>query len=155
MLEAILLTLQEGAEGNLQKLPRVSCRQRWGEKALILGIGVDLVSVARVGDALRRRPALRERVFRPEELGEAGHVGEVRSLAARFAAKEAFRKALGETVQGGAWRDVWVRGGRGGAPQLELSGRWLLAAKERGATGWHLTISHEREYAVAVVVIEK
>ncbi|MDA8346904.1 MAG: holo-ACP synthase [Thermaerobacter sp.] len=122
---------------------------------MVLGIGVDLVSVTRVERALSRRPALRERLFRPEELGPPDAQGEMRSLAARFAAKEALRKALGASAQGGAWRDVFVSGGRGAPPRLELAGDWLAAAASLGATAWHLTISHERDYAVAMVVIER
>ncbi len=126
-----------------------------GGTVLVLGVGVDLVSVARVEQALSRRPSLRQRIFRPEELGPLGAEGEPRSLAARFAAKEALRKALGTSVQGGAWRDVFVSGGRGAPPILELRGRWLEAARSLGATAWHLSISHERDYAVAMVVIER
>jgi holo-[acyl-carrier protein] synthase len=122
-------------------------------RTLVLGIGVDLVCVARVEKALRRRPAMRVRLFRTEELGDGDAEGEARSLAARFAAKEALRKALGGAARGG-WRDVFVEGGRGSPPRLVLEGAWLQAAEARGAKTWHLSLSHEREYAIAMVVIE-
>ncbi len=121
---------------------------------MVLGIGVDVVSVARVERALGRHPGLRERIFQPEELGTADAKGEVRSLAARFAAKEALRKALGGS-RGGALRDAVVLGGRGAPPRLDLRGGWRKAASDVGATSLHLSISHEREYAVAMVVIER
>ncbi len=120
---------------------------------MVLGIGVDLVSVARVEKALLRRPAMRGRLFRMEELGQGEAEGEARSLAARFAAKEALRKALGGGARGG-WRDVFVEGGRGAPPRLVLEGAWLVAARARGATAWHLSLTHERDYAIAMVVIE-
>jgi len=121
---------------------------------VILGVGVDLVEVARLERALARRPGLRERLFAPEELTGIAGAGAARSLAARFAAKEAARKAVGSAVQGAAWRDARVLGGRTGPPRLELHGRLQDAARALGAARWHLSLAHERDYAVAVVVIE-
>lgn len=121
---------------------------------MIVGIGVDLVQVERLRRALARRPALRQRLFAPAELERARGPGEMASLAARFAAKEAVRKAIGVAAGRTSWRDAQVIGGRGTPPQLELSGRLLEAARELGAHSWHLSLTHEREYAVAMVVIE-
>ncbi len=121
---------------------------------MIVGIGVDLVEVERLRRALARRPALRQRLFASAELLGAGGPGEARSLAARFAAKEAARKAIGLTAAGTSWRDAQVIGGHGGPPRLELHGRLLEAAQDLGATRWYLSLAHEREYAVAMVVIE-
>ena len=121
---------------------------------MIVGIGVDLVEVARLRKALARRPALRERLFAPAELEGLAGPGEFASLAARFAAKEAARKAVGLAAGGTGWQDAQVRGGHGAPPHLELSGRLLAAAMAQGATRWHLSLAHERDYAVAMVVIE-
>lgn len=121
---------------------------------MIVGVGVDLVEVGRLGRALARRPALRERLFAPAELAGAFGPGEVASLAARFAAKEAARKAVGLAAGRTGWQDAQVHGGHGSPPRLEISGRLLAAAQELGATRWHLSLAHERDYAVAMVVVE-
>jgi len=119
---------------------------------VIVGIGVDIVEVARLERALKRHPALRDRLFTADELG-AGP-GEPRSLAARLAAKEAARKAVGLAAGRSRWRDAEVIGGRGAPPRLELRGALLDAALAAGAARWQLSLSHERAYAVAMVVIE-
>ncbi len=121
---------------------------------MIVGIGVDVVQVERVRRAISRHPRLRERLFAREELPAQAAAADVRSLAARFAAKEATRKAIGVSSGGTGWQDAVVSGGYGGPPRLELRGRLLEAAQALGATRWHLSITHEREYAVAMVVIE-
>ena len=121
---------------------------------MIVGIGVDLVEVGRLHRALLRHPALRQRLFAPGELEGAFGPGEMRSLAARFAAKEAARKAIGVAAGGTGWQDAQVVGGHHGPPRLELYGGLLLAARAMGASRWHLSLAHEREYAVAMVVIE-
>ncbi len=121
---------------------------------MIVGIGVDLVQVERLRLALARHPGLRARLFAPEELLAMAGPGELRSLAARFAAKEAARKAVGAAAGRTGWREARVIGGRGGPPRLELQGGLLEAARTLGATRWHLSLTHEREYAVAMVVIE-
>ena len=122
---------------------------------MVLGIGVDLVSVRRLQSALERHPRLYDRLFRPEELGQTASLTEMRSLAARFAAKEATRKALGARAGEWTWHDAYILGGRGTRPRLELSGGLLRAAAAMNAAGWQVSLSHERDYAVAVVVIEE
>ena len=75
-------------------------------------------------------------------------------LAARFAAKEAAVKALGTGFSSGiGWRDVEV-GSENGRPSLTLHGRAAELASEMGVTGIHVSLTHEREYASAVVVLE-
>ncbi len=121
---------------------------------MIVGIGVDVVAIERLGLAFARHPGLRERLFAPEEIDALAGQGDLRSLAARFAAKEAARKAVGGAAGRTRWRDAVVLGGRGGPPRLELRGGLLEAAWSLGATRWHVSLTHEREYAVAMVVIE-
>lgn len=115
-----------------------------------MGVGVDIVSVDRIERAVARHPRLLDRVFRPEELADQIP----RSLAARFAAKEAARKALGVHLSGVRWRDAYVVGGRGSVPKLVLEGTMSTAAQALGVTSWHLSLSHERGLAVALVVME-
>lgn len=75
-------------------------------------------------------------------------------LAARFAAKEAFAKALGTGMHGMSWTDVEVRGGEGEPPRLALHGGARDAFRARGGTSVHVSLTHERGAAAAVVIIE-
>ncbi len=114
----------------------------------ILGIGVDVVDLTRFAASLERTPTLRARLFTP---GEAGLPLE--SLAGRFAAKEAFVKAMSAPA-GMSWQEIEVVAGDGGQPLLELSGAALERATERGMTTAHVSISHDTIVATAFVVAE-
>lgn len=119
---------------------------------MVVGVGVDLVDVARFERALSRTPKLRERLFGSDD--EARADLSPQSLAARFAAKEAALKALGGHLAGFTWHDIQVSGNSGHPPRLILSGAALRRAKETGATSWHLSLSHDKGTAVAVVVMD-
>lgn len=111
---------------------------------MIAGVGIDAVPVARMRRALERTPRIRERVFTPGELETASSRGRPEaSLAARFAAKEACRKALGRSVP---WRDVEVVSAPTGAPTLRVAGADGLR--------FHVSLSHTAEVAIALVVAE-
>ncbi len=111
---------------------------------MITGIGVDVVGVERMRRALTRTPRLHERLFTPQERADAGRKGSPESsLAARFAAKEACRKALGQALP---WHDVEIVLEPSGAPTLRVTGR--------DRTIFHVSLSHAEGVAVAVVVAE-
>ncbi|MGO1317629.1 MAG: holo-ACP synthase [Cellulomonadaceae bacterium] len=114
---------------------------------MIVGIGVDVVDVARFAAALQRRPRLAERLFVPLERDLPP-----RSLAARFAAKEAVVKALG--TSGLRWHDAWVVRDTQRRPVLHTAGTVAARADELGVRTWHLTLSHDGGLAVAMVVAE-
>jgi len=124
---------------------------------LILGIGTDIVAIARIRDTLNRRGAqFAQRILSDAELVELNDVKEpVAWLAKRWAAKEAFGKALGTGV-----REPLTLSGIGighdaaGRPLFELSDAITFHLQSRGVTRTHLTISDEHEYAVAFVVFE-
>ncbi|WP_019136372.1 holo-ACP synthase [Cellulomonas massiliensis] len=116
---------------------------------MIVGVGIDVVDVARFVATLHRVPALRERLFTPEER----EMPET-SLAARFAAKEAIAKALG-APPGMRWQDATVRRISGSAPVVELTGTVLAQADRLGVSRWHLSISHDAGIASAVAVAER
>ena len=126
-------------------------------KAVIAGTGVDLVSIPRFADLLERRgeTAIR-RFFAPAEAERCrASRSAVESFAARFAAKEAFFKALGTGWGlGGRWTEVEVVSAPSGAPSLRLSGRAAQAAAERGVSRIHLSLTHTHETAAAFVVLE-
>ncbi|MBO9523008.1 MAG: holo-ACP synthase [Nocardioidaceae bacterium] len=116
---------------------------------MIVGVGIDVVELARFDASIARTPALREKLFTPAEA-----VLPIHSLAARFAAKEAVAKALG--APGNLeWHDAEVWTLDSGQPVLELRGTVLARAKELGATSWHLSLSHDGGIASAVVILER
>lgn len=116
---------------------------------MIAGIGVDIVDVPRFGRQLERTPALEGRLFTPEERGLP-----LRSLAARFAAKEAIAKALGAPA-GMNWLDCSIIKDAAGDPQVHVTGSVATAAALRGIHSWHLSLSHDGDMAVAMVVAER
>ena len=93
---------------------------------MIVGVGIDVVDVARFVETLHRVPALRTRLFTPEER----EMPET-SLAARFAAKEAIAKALGAPA-GMSWQDATVRRVAGAQPVVEVVGTVAAAAAAAG-----------------------
>ncbi|MGN7248151.1 holo-ACP synthase [Janibacter anophelis] len=115
---------------------------------MIIGVGVDVVDIARLGERLDRTPRLRERVFTESERGLPLH-----SLAARFAAKEAVGKAL-RTPGDLPWQGVEVTNGEHGEPLLVVSGAVAARAQEMGVTRMHISLSHDGGIATAFVVAE-
>ena len=115
---------------------------------MIVGVGIDVVDVARFGESLERTPGLRTRLFTPDEASRP-----LASLAARFAAKEALAKALGAPV-GLAWQDAEVVSESSGRPVLSVRGSVAARATELGVTSLHVSLSHDAGIASAVVVLE-
>ena len=115
---------------------------------MIVGVGIDVVDVERVGESLERTPGLAARLFTPAEATRP-----LASLAARFAAKEALAKALGAPV-GLHWQDAEVVSESSGRPFLEMRGSVLDRARELGVASVHVSLSHDAGIASAVVVLE-
>ncbi len=117
----------------------------------VVGIGTDIVAVARIVRMLDRHgKRFLERCFRPGEI--LSHSPD--SVAGRWSAKEAFLKALGTDVRGIPYRDMEVVRSAHGPVKLNLHGRAREVMAAVGGKRIHLTISHEREFAVATVIIE-
>src|SRR5205085_3129716 len=117
-------------------------------------VGIDLVQVSRIADSLDRFGArFTDRLFTAAELAYANAAPELtcERLAARFAAKEAAKKALGLT-DGIGWRDIEVARARSGACELVLHGP---AAAGAGPCTLALSLSHEGDYATAVVIADR
>ena len=114
----------------------------------IIGVGIDVVDIARFGTVLDRTPGLAHRLFTSSERGRP-----LASLAARFAAKEALAKALGAPGDM-HWHDAAVVSEASGRPLFELRGTVLARANDLGATSVHLSISHDAGIASAVVILE-
>ena len=115
---------------------------------MIVGIGVDVVDVARFEESLERTPSLKKRLFTDQE-----RVLPVASLAARFAAKEALAKAIG-SPGGLEWQDAEVVCDESGRPSLVTRASVADAATAAGVDTWHLSLSHDGGCAVAMVVAE-
>jgi holo-[acyl-carrier protein] synthase len=125
--------------------------------AHIVGIGLDLVEVARVRASARRSgERFAKRVFTPGEIAYcAGRARKFEHLAARFAAKEATLKALGTGITGWtSMQEVEVVHNAAGRPEIRLRGGVLRRARSLGVTAAHLSISHTEGVAAAVVVLE-
>ncbi|MFV0319827.1 MAG: holo-ACP synthase [Microbacterium sp.] len=115
---------------------------------MIAGIGVDLVDIPRFERSLSRTPRLLERLFAPSERLLAS-----RSLAARYAAKEALIKALGGS-EGVHWTEIEVAPEASGRPWFTLTGSTAAVVAERGIDTIHLSLTHDANLAVAYVVAE-
>ena len=124
---------------------------------MIFGVGTDVVEIDRIKAALGRhgeRFALR--ILCPPELERfRRHRLPANYLAKRFAAKEAFTKALGTGIKSPAnWHGVWVRNLASGKPVLEYTDALQALLEKKGITGAHLSLSDERGVAFATVILE-
>jgi holo-[acyl-carrier protein] synthase len=122
---------------------------------MIIGIGIDVVHVHRL-ERWQAIPGLLERYFHPEELAAVRNRGRgaVLSLAARFAAKEAFGKALGTGLSGIVLKDIMVLNQHNGRPEIRVLGTAQAALRRSGTERVHVSLTHERDNAVALVMLE-
>jgi holo-[acyl-carrier protein] synthase len=124
---------------------------------MIYGIGTDLIEIGRVEKVLKRfgDRFARRILCEPELRRFRAHKQPVAYLAKRFAAKEAFTKALGTGIHAPAnWHGVWVVNLKSGKPQLEFSDDLQKLLKQRQIRRSHLTLTDEREIASATVILE-
>ena len=114
----------------------------------MLGIGCDLADVERIEKAITRK-GFKERVYTQEEIAycTGSHGDKAQSYAARFAAKEAFLKAIGTGLRGKGHDDL-------GKPELKVTGYYASHIAKMGVKKIHLTLSHTAATAMAVVVLE-
>ncbi len=124
---------------------------------MIYGIGCDIAKVRRF-EAWAQNSALLKRFFNEAELwqGAAASCASWEHYAARFAAKEAFAKALGTGFSAFELKDVWVVKNDAGKPSFAFSERVASLVQARAGKGApvHLSLSHEKDFAIAYVVIE-
>lgn len=115
---------------------------------MIVGVGIDVVDIARFQRRLERTPRLVERLFTESE-----RELRLESLAARFAAKEALAKALGAPV-GLRWEHATVVRNEDGRPELQVIGTVAARAQALGVQSLHVSLSHDAGIASAVVIAE-
>ena len=116
-------------------------------------IGIDIIEIARISEAIDRwGEGFLKRVYTDAELPL--YRDKLSSLAARFAAKEAVIKALG-IVQGVNWKDIEILSGPDGQPLVTLHGKMHDRAVELGMDNLAVSLSHCKDYAVAIATAEK
>ena len=123
----------------------------------IYGIGLDLIRVDRLRTAsVRWGERFQKRVFTESELAVcAQRKNWAACLAMRFAAKEAFVKALGIGMRGPiTWVDVEILGNALGKPEISLSPKALDYCKKQGIHSWQLSLTDDGEYGAAIVILE-
>ncbi|MCK9558169.1 MAG: holo-ACP synthase [Candidatus Cloacimonadaceae bacterium] len=123
---------------------------------MIIGVGTDIVEIGRIDRLLDRNPRFVDKVFSSAEIEYcSSKANPAQSFAARFAAKEAFLKSLGTGWdQGISWQEIEVMNDNQGKPDIRLCGKAKELAEQKGIRLIHLSLSHEKQYAVASVIAE-
>jgi len=124
---------------------------------MIYGIGIDLASIDRIQRVITKwGDRFLNRVFTPSEKEICGRRAvPFAAFSLRFAAKEAFSKALGVGMRNGIkWQDIEVYNHKTGKPGLKLHGAALDFCNQNGITGIHLSLSDDGNYGIAMVVLE-
>ena len=124
---------------------------------MVLGLGTDLIETQRVHQSIERfGDRFLERIFSPGEIAYCKRKKNAsESFAARFAAKEAGAKALGTGISRGVtWKEFEVKRETSGRPSLHLSGRAAELARAMGVKRIQLSLTHSRDLAMAVAVLE-
>ena len=125
---------------------------------MIVSTGIDIVEVYRIAETMARTPRFGERVFTKNERDycDAKGAAAAQSYAGRFAAKEAFLKALKTGWRGKiTWQDIEVVNDADGVPSLNVSGEAAVLLDGLAVDVAHLSISHTTEHATAHVIFER
>lgn len=122
----------------------------------IKGIGTDIIEIARLEKQLEKSDKLAKRILTEYELEIfTEHSNPARYLAKRFAAKEAAVKAIGIGIGNGiSWQQVEVQNLESGQPVLKFNGYFAEVCQQMGVNSSHISISDERHYAMATVILE-
>lgn len=122
-------------------------------RSKVYGLGLDLCDIARIRRAMEHTPRFCQRILGQAEYAQLAARGfPAQSVAASFAAKEAFAKAMGTGLRGFSLREVQLLRNAAGAPELCLSG---AAAKLAAGLSFAVSVSHTRDVAAVVVLGEK
>lgn len=123
---------------------------------MIKGTGADIIAIERIKKAITKDSKFTEKIFSSEEEEYCNSkLKKEIHFAGRFAAKEAFFKALGTGWRDGMkWTEINVVNDDLGKPEIRITGKTLEIFKEKGMKTINLSISHTKEFAVAFVIIE-
>lgn len=117
----------------------------------VLRCGIDLIEIDRVEDGIDRfGERFLNRFFTPQERDDCED--QPHRLAARMAAKEAVAKVFGTGIGDVSWREIEIRCGERGRPELHLYGAAQTLAEQMGLNQWDVSLTHTEQYASAVVV---
>ncbi|MBN1907707.1 MAG: holo-ACP synthase [Deltaproteobacteria bacterium] len=125
---------------------------------MIFGTGIDTIKIKRIETVINKwGDRFIDRVFTPDEKAFClKRIRPCQAFALRFAAKEAFSKALGTGMKSGVfWRDIEVYHLKSGKPCLKVYGTSLSMCEKEGIRGYHVSLSDEDEYGIAMVILEK
>ena len=125
---------------------------------MTFGLGIDIIEVSRIQKEISRKGgAFKTRVFTQDEINYSEpKITKAQNYAARFAAKEAFFKALGSGwSKGFAWTDVEIVNDKSGKPDIITHGKVKKFLKQNKISNIKVSISHIKETAVAIVILEK
>lgn len=123
---------------------------------MIAGIGIDMIETERVGDKIAKDTGFREYVFTLNEIAYCEKMAnKAEHYAARFAGKEAVLKALGVGFSGGlSLNEIEITGDDKGKPEIKFLGETARKINEQGSLTFHITLSHLKNIASAMVIIE-
>ncbi len=123
---------------------------------MILGTGIDIVKISRIKNLIEKYgERFLKKIYTEAEIEYCQQKKiYAPSFAARFAAKEAVLKALGTGMRNNSWQDIEVLNDDLGKPEVRLSARTAIQAQELGVRSIFLSISHEKEYSIAQIVME-
>jgi holo-[acyl-carrier protein] synthase len=124
---------------------------------MIYGIGVDILEVGRIEKLISNTPRFKQRVFTQHEIDYCElKKNRAQNYAARFAAKEAFLKAIGTGWKRGvAFKEIEIVNNKQGKPELVLYGKSKEFAEQFGLKNIQVSVSHIKDLAVAIVIAEK
>jgi holo-[acyl-carrier protein] synthase len=123
---------------------------------MIAGIGIDLIEIRKIAKSIHSEAYLRK-VFTEAEIEECRSVSNsAERFAGKFAAKEAFMKAIGKGIRQGVWfTQIEVLNEESGAPYVRVNGAPEASLKELGVQNIHVSVTHTKNSAAAVVILEK
>jgi holo-[acyl-carrier protein] synthase len=124
---------------------------------LIFGTGIDIIEVERIENQISKSTGFKEKIFTVQEIEYCeSKKYKAQNYAVRFAAKEAFLKAIGIGWRGAlAFNEIEILNNRLGKPEVFLYGNTKKFIEKKKITGVHVSLSHIKSYASAVVIIEK
>lgn len=123
---------------------------------MIIGIGIDIIENQRIEKLIEKYgDKFLEKIFLEDEISYCQHKADfMNCFAARYAAKEALLKSLGTGLRKSSWHDIKIYNDELGKPEINLNGNAAEIADKKGVKNIFLSISHEKNYSVAQVILE-